>query len=458
MNKKYICLTLFSLLLSATIPVSLFGQETSKVSFGSFYSSFGFGAPVDISSPNTMGIGLSGVSTYLGYSPNISNPAQWGMLGFTQGTLSAGVLRYDAADNFTTATNSQFSIDQFQLVVPVVRNRLGVSFAFTPMYRSDFRQRDQGTFNPLPNFSANRFGAGTVFNTDIPEFESENVDFLISTIGSGGINRFEAGVGFRLLENVSVGYGMTINLLTLNNDVISDFSDQQFRVTQYNRSTDGSSIGHRFGIYAYKGQLFGNSDQLSFGATVTLPTTISADRSITSFRVINNQRVLLRLDQDDSDRDGTVKMPLEFNTGLTYNFNYTTNVVAELLFQRWDEAEYSFNTNQQGYFKNRVKTGIGFQYHPYRSESQGGFFSNFKYSLGASYDTGHLTIQGQDIETIFLNAGLGIMSWRSSSSVDLGFHYGIRGTQSSNLVKENIWGFTLSLNLAEYMFVRQRFQ
>ena len=442
MFRKKITLTLFALLLTVLGPATILAQETPKVSFGSFYSSFGFGAPVDVTSPNTSGIGLSGVSTYLGYSPNISNPGQWGLLGFTQGTISAGLLRYDAADNFATATNSQFSIDQFQIVVPLVRNRMGVSVSFTPMYRSDFRQRDEGTFNPLP---------------EVPELGSD-VDFLVSTVGSGGVNRFEAGLGYRIFDNVSVGYGLTVNLLTLNNDVISDFSDQQFRVTQYNRSTDGSSIGHRFGIYAYKGQLFGSRDQLSFGASVTLPTTIEADRSISSFRVINNQRVLLRLDQDETDRDGIIKLPLEFNTGLTYNFNSTTNVVAELMLQRWEDAEYSFSTNQQGYFKNRVKTGIGFQYHPYRSESQGGFFSNFKYSLGASYDTGHLNINGHDIETLFFNAGIGLMSWRSSSSVDLSFHYGIRGTQSSNLVKENIWGATLSLNLAEFMFVRQRFQ
>ncbi len=442
MYRKKITLTLFTLLITFFGHATILAQETPKVSFGSFYSGFGFGAPVDITSPNTSGIGLSGVSTYLGYSPNISNPGQWGLLGFTQGTISAGLLRYDAADNFANATNSQFSIDQFQIVVPVVRNRMGVSIAFTPLFRSDFRQRDEGTFNPLP---------------EIPELGSD-VDFLVSTVGSGGVNRFEAGLGFRIFDNISVGYGLTINLLTLNNDVISDFSDQQFRVTQYNRNTDGSSFSHRFGIYAYKGQLFGSRDQVSFGATLTLPTTIDASRSISSFRVVNNQRVLLRLDQDETDRNGIIKLPLEFNTGLTYNFNSTTNVVAELMLQRWEDAEYSFNTRQQGYFKNRVKTGVGFQYHPYRSESQGGFFSNFKYSFGASYDTGHLNINGHDIETLFFNAGIGLMSWRSSSSVDLSFHYGIRGTQSSNLVKENIWGATLSLNLAEFMFVRQRFQ
>lgn len=435
-------LFLFTFVLITILPASVFGQDDSRIAHGSFYSGFGFGIPADLNSPNTSGMGLTGVSTYLGYSANIANPAQWGLIGFTHGTLSAALNRYDASDNFADSRNSHFAIDNFQLVIPVLRNRLGVSASFSPMFRSDFRQRDQGTFNPIP---------------DVPEL-GDDIDFLVSTIGSGGINRFEVGLGYSLFNNVSIGYGFSVNLLTINNDVISDFSDQQFRVTQYNRSIDGNSIGHRFGIYAFKGRLFGSTDQLSFGATITLPSSIEAERTISSFRIVDGRRVLLQLEQDENDRTGNIKLPLEFNTGLTYNFNYSTNIVAELLVQRWDNAEFSFNTNQQGYFKNRVRTGIGFQYHPYRSERQRGILSNLKYSVGTSYDNGHLSIQGQDIETVFLNAGIGLMSQRIASSIDLSFHYGIRGTHSSNLVKEDIWGFKLSLNLAEFMFVRQRFQ
>jgi len=98
------------------------------------------------------------------------------------------------------------------------------------------------------------------------------------------------------------------------------------------------------------------------------------------------------------------------------------------------------------------------QYHPYRTEQRGGLFSNFKYSLGSSYDTGHLNINGEDIDTLFLNAGIGFVSRQTASSIDLSFEYGIRGTESASLVKENIWGFKLSLNLAEFMFVRPKFQ
>ena len=42
--------------------------------------------------------------------------------------------------------------------------------------------------------------------------------------------------------------------------------------------------------------------------------------------------------------------------------------------------------------------------------------------------------------------------------MDLSFHMGWQGTDSMNLVKEQIFKVKLSLNLAEFMFVRTRFQ
>ena len=77
---------------------------------------------------------------------------------------------------------------------------------------------------------------------------------------------------------------------------------------------------------------------------------------------------------------------------------------------------------------------------------------------GVSYDTGHLTINDKDIETLWFSAGFGLLSLnsRSASSFDLSFQYGIRGTKSNSLVKENIFGINLSVNLTELMFLQRK--
>ena len=435
-NRYTLILVLFAGLFAAATAEA---QNNDLANSGSFYSGIGFGLPVDNFSPFSMGMGLSGVSSYSGFSANISNPAHWGLTGFTQANLSAGLNNIYSVDFNNSSRKAYFGIEQFQFSLPIIRNRLGVSASITPMTRGDFRRVSSGLYNPLPGLS-------------------NSIRYDFTTNGSGGINRFETGVGFALSNQISVGYAFSANILSMNETVIPTFSNNEFRAVNFERKKEGYSFGHRFGLYAYTQSLLGSEDQLSFGATLSLPVEIEAEQKVTAFRAVNNQRILVDYNENSPSRNGTVKLPLEFNTGLTYNLNRFINIGAELLIQQWSDAQYSFDINQQNLFKDRTRAGFGVQYHPYRSDQLGGFFSRLKYSTGVTYDTGSLEINGEDIETIYFNAGIGLMSVQSASSIDLSIHYGIRGTESLNLVKENIWGFKLSLNLAEWMFVRQRFQ
>lgn len=440
MLKRSISLVFVLFLIASTTNWLYAQDDDTTAKSGSFYSSIGFGVPADVHSAATMGIGLPGVSTYNGFSPNIANPAHWGLINFTQGNIAIGLNTFESVDNSTSARNTILNIDGFQFALPLLRNKLGVSLSFTPIVRADFKRRENGFFNSLPGLN------------------QDNVQYVITTQGTGGVNRFELGFGYQPFENISFGYGFSANLLSINNDVTPLFSNPQYSSTPYEIGIEGYEFGHRFGFFAYKANLLRQGDQLSFGTAVTLPVTIEAERSLSAFRSINQQRQLIEFNENNADRNGNVTLPLEFNTGLTYNLSRFANVVAELQLQQWSNAEFSFNTTQQEYFKNRMRMGLGAQFHPYRANQRGGFFSNFKYSLGTTYDNGHLSIQDQDIETVLFHAGLGLVSRTSRSSIDLSFHYGIRGTESSNLVKENIWGFKLSLNLAELMFIQQRFQ
>ena len=439
MHMKYF-LSAIIIVFSVAIGETADAQDQNLANSGSFYSGFGYGSPSETYSPNTIGMGLSGVSTFSNQSANVSNPALWGLSGFTHGSVALSMMNYNASDQFDSSRKALFAFDQFQLMLPIVRNRLGVSISFNPVTRSDFQRITEDTFVPVDGI------------------QLDDVDYLTNTQGSGGVNKFEFGAGYRLMNNITVGYSMGAYLLSQKQEVTAAFSDISYRGLNYNRDIEGYAFGHKFGFFANKNSILGSEDQFAIGATVTLPVTIDAERSVSAFRTINGRRTLVELDQNGSAVDGTVKLPMEINTGLTYNLNRFVVFSAETMIQQWSDAEYSFNSVQEAYFKDRLKAGFGVQYHPYRTEQRGGLFSNFKYSLGSSYDTGHLNINGEDIDTLFLNAGIGFVSRQTASSIDLSFEYGIRGTESASLVKENIWGFKLSLNLAEFMFVRPKFQ
>jgi hypothetical protein len=439
MTMKLIQITTI-LLLSIIFVGKADAQETDLAKSGSFYSVFGFGNPIDSKSPFSEGMGLTGVANYSNLSPSISNPAHWGIIGYTQGSISVGIDNFKASDAVSTAKGSLLAVQNFQIAFPLMRNQLGASVSFTPVTRSDFQILNDGSFEPIDGLNL------------------DPIQYVSNTLGSGGVNRFEVGAGYRLASWMSVGYAFSANILSQEQENTLGFSNPDYSGAVTNRSIQGYGFGHRFGIFINKGSVIRNNDQISAGATVSLPVSIDGERSINTFRLVENSRKLIELNEGLPDRDGSIQIPLEFNAGLTYNLSRFVNVGTELKYQNWSSAEFSFSSAQESYFKDRVRAGIGVQYHPYRTDQTAGFFSNFKYGMGASFDTGHLAINGNDIETLFLNAGIGLISRRAASSIDLNFHYGIRGTESSNLVKENIWGFTLSLNLAEFMFIRPQFQ
>src|SRR6056297_4066181 len=169
------------------LPLTGFSQviEDNLSRSGSIYSGFGVGMPVDINSSYTNGMGLSGVSTYSQYAPSISNPAQWGRSGFSQGQLTLGLTNFNTSDSFASAQNSRFTFESFQFVFPLLRNKLGASISFTPVTRADFA-------------SVNR---GTLENSDF----ISPVDFVTTTVGAGGINRIELGIGYQFNDNIASG-------------------------------------------------------------------------------------------------------------------------------------------------------------------------------------------------------------------------------------------------------------
>lgn len=435
-------LTLFSLFL--LLPLAGFSQviEESLSRSGSIYSGIGLGMPVDIHSSNTNGMGLSGVATYSPFAPSISNPAQWGKSEFSQGQLTLGLTNFRTTDNTSTAHNSRFSFESFQFVFPLLRNQLGASISFTPVTRADFARVNQGTLQ------------NSGFNTP--------VDYMTNTIGSGGINRFEVGLGYQFNNNISIGYAASAYLSTLSEELTTSFSDLSFQRSGQPPVIDeeitGAGFGNRFGIYTQADQLFSSNDRISLSGSVNLPVNISTERSFETFRVIEGLNERVKLNNPSASSDGSIKLPLEFNGGVTYYLNPYHSFSAEYLFQNWNESEFSYNLTEQGLYKDRTKFGVGYQYQPFMDQQSRGFFSNFRYSIGATYDDGHLTIAGQDIETAMLHAGLTIPSQQNRSSIDISFNYGVRGTESNSLVKEDIWGFKISLNLAEFMFLKQRFQ
>lgn len=409
--------------------------ENSQASSGSIYSKLGVGVPVDISNTAASAAGVLGVSYNESSISSLANPAHWGSTVYGLGSGGLNVQSYSVTDNNNSVTNSDFSVNQFQLQLPVVRGQFGISGSFTPLSRSNFR-----TFRQSSRIIDGGSGQDTL-------------RYSIENRGSGGVNRAELGFGWQINRNISVGYAASAVFISKDNEFSGVFSELEYRGVNYSYETSGVGLGNRFGTFIRLPGLFSEIDQLGLGATVSLPVKINANQQRTSD--LQGQNIGSR-----DLGDGTIRMPMKISGGLSYRPSNLLLFAAEGLYQGWSNYQNDFSSTlpTNGVeFVNRYKLGLGIQYFPYFSGSDK-FLSNFKYRLGTSYDTGHLRIEGKPINTLMFSFGFGIRSPNSNSSVDLSFEYGVRGTNSMNLVKEQIWGARLSLNLSEIMFFRPKLQ
>jgi len=411
-----------------------------QVRTGTLYSKVGVGFPVDLGSSAADGMGLNGVSFIEPFVPGLANPAQWGSTSFGLATGGLSLQSFNASSNQGSTTNSTFSADYFQVQLPLVRNKLGVSASLAPLTRSAFQVSETGS--RITN-------DGTAVDT--LNYSGENTS-------NGGVSMFEIGFGWRLNSTISVGYAPSLVFASIDNEFSTRFDNPAFSTVAFTRQTSGVGFGNRFGVMLNTSKILNANDRISLGATVSLPVNLDAEKiEKTDKRLASGQVETIVLKDGSGLGDGSIRLPLSVNAGLTYEASRLFSISTEALYEKWSQYSNDFNVDGEQLLTDRYKLGMGIRYFPYIIGSNR-FLSKFKYRLGASYDTGHIKLEGENIETLMFSFGLGILSPRSRSSVDLSFEYGFRGTESQNLIKENIWGLRLSVNLAELMFFRPKLQ
>lgn len=426
---------LFIGLLSA--PEALAQVEESEANSASAYSYIGLGTPLDYRSHQAAGMALIGVAIPDRTKASNANPAFWGGTYFTSMTAGLNLHSFDASTSSENATSTRLGFTQFQAQFPIIRERLGVSVSLFPETESLY----------------NITGSGSA---TLPTADSLSVvNYDVASSGTGGINRLEAGLGLRVSDNLYLGYAPSLMFGQQREENQLFYDNVLFAPARFTERTRYRAFAHRFGIMALGNDLFRDEDRLVFGATATLPVELSGEQQITSQVVSGNVLNDLELVPESTNDEQDITFPFQTTVGLTYFPGRQTLIGAELHYQQWSEHS-GYDNRSAGLMKDRLRLGLGFEYDAF-DQSSNGFFGRMAYRFGASYDNGHISFDGTDIETLLFSAGVGIPSPARGSSIDLSIEYGFRGTTDNSLIEERIFGLKASLNLSELMFIQRRF-
>jgi hypothetical protein len=363
---------------------------------------------------------------------NFQNPASYSKLKLTTFSLGGTYL----TTNLTTSSQSEnarrTAIDYLAVGLPF--GKFGVGFGLLPYSSVGY------------NIQSNTLATTTpvVTPAEIKKY-----------IGSGGLNKVFAGVGYEFSPKLSFGIDFSYNFGKIETYSLRFVEGIQFGSREKNLSDIGGATFTVGTTYTTK-----ISSKLSgFGSLTYSPASIlksTNERNIATIQYSSSGAEII-VDPLDVTVDNTsIKLPSKLAFGFGIGQNRKWMLGSEITFQQSSDMGNRFNDINNVKFENALKYTIGGYYVPnYTSFSK--YFEKITYRAGLRYENTGLIINNKSINDFGVTAGLGFPIIGAFSNINIGVEYGKRGTTSANLVQENYTNITIGFSLNDKWFQKKRF-
>ncbi len=424
------------LILTVCVAASPVAAQSSN-NYGSPYSRFGVGERVDLMSSMSDAMGGAGVAMRSSLYNNVSNPAQWADLSFVGFSASAQIRGTESKDASSASSRSTAGgLGAIELGIPLSSQRVGLTLAFRPYSRVDYRAIEDGEI--------------------IPDDAGTPVAFRHNFEGNGGIHQLTVGLGTRISTGLRVGASAEVLFGTIDYLQRTEFpEDSDYLETRSARSTRLSGVTGTIGAIVSRNNLLSEGDAFHVGATVTLPANLSG-----SF--VQTLGVSLDRDTVSTSVDGSVTLPLSGRFGIAYTSRERWAFAADVLYEPWSSFKGDFAFG--GYnpvsginsLKDRLRAGGGFQVVPAGARRSAGYFARTAYRFGGYAERSLYAPFDTALNTMAITAGVSLPMVVPAARLDLGFEAGMRGTTDGMLVRDLFIRGTATINFGERWFVRRR--
>ena len=437
---RYIRYFLFILSLTVTA-IGANAQSTATTS--SPYSRYGIGdlSPSVLPQSTAMGGIGAAINKINGFNyVNFLNPASYASINYT--VIDAGIstnINTLSKTGQSNQTNTSFKFSHIAFGIPVSK-RSAITFGLRPYTELgyDYRQK-------LSNF-----GTGLPADTNA-------VNYLYS--GDGGLSKFSFGYGIRIGKHLSVGANGSYifgNLKeTQSTEVPNLFGTLNSRIEEGNSV---SGLNYDYGVqYSID---FSERKHLTFGYSASAGTKINTQNSfiVSNYFVdaSGNQNVATDSIINTQGAKSKIKLPQINHFGVSYQYDGKYLIGADYSTGNW--ADLTVAGVNKG-LQNSKTFNVGGQFTP-NANSLSNYFARVDYRLGFIYDQTYLNINSTNIKRYAGSFGFGLPLPRNNTAfyrINLAAEYGVRGTLTNSLVKENYINLHLSFTLNDLWFVKYRY-
>ena len=420
--------------LCALLLTMVTGMAIAQNNTNSPYTRYGYGDLSDQSFGNSKAMGGIAFGLRDGAQINPLNPASYTAIDsltfIFEGGVSLQNMNISGGGVKLNAKNSSFDYLAMQFRL---HPRVAMSIGLLPFSNVGYSVSDTQT--------ATDPGTGAT------------ADYARNYTGDGGLHQLYAGLGVKVLKNLSVGVNASYFWGDINRTRVLYFPSVS-GAYNYNHQSVAS-------VSSYK---------LDFGAQYTFD--INKKHSVTigavfspKHKLNNDYTVTTQASSTVSqDWDATLEVPNTFGVGFTYNYDKRLTVGLDYSLQQWSKTKFDVNTSDEAVredfnetytYCNRHKVSVGAEYIPNLIGRS--YFAHIKYRLGAYYTTPYYKIDGKKASREYgVTAGFGLPVPRSRSILSISGQFVRVSGQESTFVNENIFRVSIGLTFNERWFFKRR--
>ena len=288
---------------------------------------------------------------------------------------------------------------------------------------------------------------GYNFSVTDPVEGNEDVKMINTMKGEGGLQTIFVGLGFKIMENLSVGANVGYLYGKQTYNTIGQFSNNADGIINYDRRKI-NSYKLDFGVQ-YTHHLNKNNDLtlgLAYGLGHNLNTVETKGTQITDGEKYNQIN-------EEEFRDG-YSLPHSFGLGLVYNYKKSLTLGVDYSLQKWSKAQYE---NKDGMYNDRNRVAFGAEYTPnYQSRK---YLGRISYRAGAYYSSSYLkTTVGDGPKEYGVTAGFAfpLNLYQRKTVFSITGQYARLKPSVSSLMKEDRFVLKLGLTFNEPWFMKWR--
>ena len=287
---------------------------------------------------------------------------------------------------------------------------------------------------------------GYSFTTTKPLEGSENSSTSIFT-GDGGLQQVFGGLGFKILDNLSIGANFGYLYGDINYQTQIGFNTTADYSITYNKIKVNSFTAD-FGVQYT--QPISKDDNLTLGLTYGLGHNLNSSEE-KGIQITDNSDYVVNNSTTINDSYG---IPHTFGVGVAYNRKQNLTLGVDYTLQKWSNVKYN---NQTDAYKDRSKVAVGAEFLP--NPIGRNYFKRIRYRAGAYYSTPYLKlgdINGPSEYGVSAGFGLPLFLFQRKTILNITGQYIHVKPSISNMLSENRFVIKLGLTFNERWFMKWR--